>query len=188
MPNAFITTGQNALFEVGPITLTSAQAYDAAVATTTAPSTTGQSALILSPGTNYPSLLRVTPFAGANNYTAVGVRVVGWNWYVQRSGANVGVKIYVPTVLADLTMGYTGTAGNVPFISVDGTNAFFFSSVTVGTGVPTVNVYSPATAASGNVQHAHAVVDTIGSQFVTLQFKATVGAGSPTMGAFYTFI
>lgn len=184
MPNAFIATGQNALFEVGPITLTSAQAYDAAVATTTAPSTTGQSALILSPGTNYPSLLRVTPFAGANNYTAVGVRVVGWNWYVQRSGANVGVKIYVPTVLADLTMGYT--SGTVPSISVDGSNSFFFSSVTVGAGVPTVNVYSPATAAATNVQHAHAVVDIIGSQFVTLQFRAT--GTTPTMGAFYTFI
>lgn len=184
MPNAFITTGQNALFEVGPITLTSAQAYDAAVATTTAPSTTGQSALILSPGTNYPSLLRVTPFAGANNYTAVGVRVVGWNWYVQRSGANVGVKIYVPTVLADLTMGYT--SGTVDSESVDGNTVFFFSSVTVGAAVPTVNVYSPATAASTNVQYAHAVVDTIGSQFVTLQFKAT--GTTPTMGAFYTFI
>ena len=182
MPNAFITTGQNAFSDIGPITLTSAQAYDAAVATTTAPSTTGQSALILSPGTDYPSLLRITPFAGANNYTAVGVRVVGWNWYNQTSNT----KIYVPTVLADLTMGYT--SGTVDSESVDGTTVFFFSSVSVGTGVPTVNVYSPATAASANVQYAHAVVDIIGSQFVTLQFKATVAAGSPTMGAFYTFI
>lgn len=180
MPNAFIATGQNAFSEIGPITLTSAQAYDAAVATTTAPSTTGQSALILSPGTDYPSLLRITPFAGANNYTAVGVRVVGWNWYNQTSNT----KIYVPTVLADLTMGYT--SGTVDSESVDGTTVFFFSSVTVGTGVPTVNVYSPATAASANVQYAHAVVDIIGSQFVTLQFKAT--GTTPTMGAFYNFI
>lgn len=180
MANAIIATGQNPFSEIGPITLTSAQAYDAAVATTTAPSTTGQSALILSPGTDYPSLLRITPFAGANNYTAVGVRVVGWNWYNQTSNT----KIYVPTVLADLTMGYT--SGTVDSESVDGTTVFFFSSVTVGTGVPTVNVYSPATAASANVQYAHAVVDTIGSQFVTLQFKAT--GTTPTMGAFYTFI
>lgn len=180
MPNAIIATGQNPFSEIGPISLTSAQAYDAAVATTTAPSTTGQSALILSPGTDYPSLLRITPFAGANNYTAVGVRVVGWNWYNQTSNT----KIYVPTVLADLTMGYT--SGTVDSESVDGTTVFFFSSVTVGTGVPTVNVYSPATAASANVQYAHAVVDTIGSQFVTLQFKAT--GTTPTMGAFYTFI
>lgn len=180
MPNAFIATGQNAFSQIGPITLTSAQAYDAAVATTTAPSTTGQSALILSPGTDYPSLLRITPFAGANNYTAVGVRVVGWNWYNQTSNT----KIYVPTVLADLTMGYT--SGTVDSESVDGTTVFFFSSVTVGAAVPTVNVYSPATAAGANVQYAHAVVDIIGSQFVTLQFKAT--GTTPTMGAFYTFI
>lgn len=180
MANAIIATGQNPFSEIGPISLVSAQAYDAAVATTTAPSTTGQSALILSPGTDYPSLLRITPFAGANNYTAVGVRVVGWNWYNQTSNT----KIYVPTVLADLTMGYT--SGTVDSESVDGTTVFFFSSVTVGSGVPTVNVYSPATAASANVQYAHAVVDTIGSQFVTLQFKAT--GTTPTMGAFYTFI
>lgn len=180
MPPAFISTGHDPFLEIGPISLTSAQAYDAAVATTTAPSTTGQSALILSPGSNYPSLLRVTPFAGANNYTAVGVRVVGWNWYSQTSGT----KVYIPTVLADLTMGYT--SGTVDSESIDGTSAFFFSSVTVGSGVPTVNVYSPATAAAANVQYAHAVVDTIGSQFVTLQFKAT--GTTPTMGAFYTFI
>lgn len=180
MANAIIATNQPTFLEVGPISLTSAQAYDAAVATTTAPSTTGQSALILSPGNDYPSLLRLTPFAGANNYTAVGVRVVGWNTYLQASGT----KIYVPTVLADLTMGYT--SGTVDSESVDGNTVFFFSSVTVGSGVPTVNVYSPATAASANVQYAHAVVDTIGSQFVTLQFKAT--GTTPTMGAFYTFI
>jgi len=180
MANAIIATNQPTFLEVGPISLTSAQAYDAAVATTTAPSTTSQSALILSPGNDYPSLLRITPFAGANNYTAVGVRVVGWNTYLQTSGT----KIYVPTVLADLTMGYT--SGTVDSESVDGNTVFFFSSVTVGSGVPTVNVYSPATAASANVQYAHAVVDTIGSQFVTLQFKAT--GTTPTMGAFYTFI
>jgi hypothetical protein len=180
MANAIIATNQPTFLGVGPISLTSAQAYDAAVATTTAPSTTSQSALILSPGNDYPSLLRLTPFAGANNYTAVGVRVVGWNTYLQTSGT----KIYVPTVLADLTMGYT--SGTVDSESVDGNTVFFFSSVTVGSGVPTVNVYSPATAASANVQYAHAVVDTIGSQFVTLQFKAT--GTTPTMGAFYTFI
>ena len=63
---------------------------------------------------------------------------------------------------------------------------YFPSSVTVGIGVPTVNLYSPATAATGNVQPAHAVIDTIGSQYVTLQFKAT--GSTPTMGAFYSFI
>lgn len=180
MPNAFISTEQKAFRKVGPINLVSAQAYDNALATTTAPSTTGQSALILSPGTDYPSLLRITPFAGANNYTAVGVRVVGWNFYLQTTGT----KLYIPTVLADLTMGYT--SGTVDSEPIDATTAFFFSSVTVGAGVPTVNVYSPATAVSANVQYAHAVVDTIGSQFVTLQFKAT--GTSPTMGALYNFI
>ena len=180
MSASFISTYQNPLFEVGPISLTSAAAYDAAVATTTAPSTTGASALILSQTSDSPSLLRVTPLAGANNYTSVGMRVVGWNYYRQTSGT----LIYVPTVLADLTLGYT--SGTVPSISVDVTTTYFFRSVTGGTGVPTVNVYSPATASASNVQHAHAVIDLVGSQFVTLQFKAT--GTTPTMGAFYNFI
>ncbi len=180
MPSAFISTYQNVLSEVGPITLTSAAGYDAASPTATAPSTTGASALVLSPTTDYPSLLRITPFCGNNNYTAVGMRVVGWNWYTQTSG----VKVYIPTVLADLTIGYT--SGTVASLSVDSTTIYFPSSVTVGIGVPTVNLYSPATAATGNVQPAHAVIDTIGSQYVTLQFKAT--GSTPTMGAFYSFI
>jgi hypothetical protein len=180
MPNAFISTGQNQFKEIGPVDLVSAAAYDAAVATLTAPTTTGASALILSPGANYPSLLRVTPFATNNNFTAVGVRVVGWNYYQQTSGT----LIYVPTVLADLTMGYT--TGTVPSLTVDGTLVYFFSTVSVGAGVPTVNAYSPGTASGSNVQHAHAVIDMIGSQFVTLQFKAT--GTTPKMGAFYTFI
>lgn len=184
MPSAFISTMQNYFAEVGPLSLTSGAAYDGAVITATAPSTTGASGLVLSPGTDYPSLLRVTPYAGGNNYTSVGLRVVGWNVYIEASGANIGRKVYIPTVLADLTLGYT--SGTVPSLSIDGATAYFFSSVTVGVGVPSVNAYSPATATTGNVQHAHAVVDVIGSQFVTLQFKAT--GTTPTMGAFYSFI
>jgi len=184
MANAIIATYQPNFQEVGPISLTSAAGYDAANVTATAPSTTGASALVLSPGTNYPSLMKLTPFVGANNYTAVGIRVVGWNLYVERSGANLNRKVYIPNVLADLTIGYT--SGTVQSLSIEGATAFFPSSITVGAAVPTVNVYSPATAASTNVQPCHAVIDTIGSQFVTLQFKAT--GTTPTMGAFYTFI
>lgn len=184
MPLSFIATSQNPLGEVGPISLTSGQAYDAAVITATAPSTTGQSALVVSPTNDCPSLLRITPYAGGSTYTNVGLRVVGWNTYIEASGANIGRRLFIPTVLADLTLGYT--SGTVPSLSIEGATANFFSSVTAATGVPTVNVYSPATAASTNVQHAHAVVDIIGSQFVTLQFRAT--GTSPTMGAFWATI
>jgi hypothetical protein len=188
MPNAFITTAQSAFANTGLVTLTSAQAYDAAVPTATAPSTTSQSSLILSPTTDYPSLLHITPFASNNNFTAVGVRVVGWTSYTQVAGTNSGSRVYVPTVLADLTMGYTGTAANVPKLYVDSDTVYyhFFSSVSVGASVPTVNVYSPATAASTNIECASAIVDLVGSQWVTLQFKAT--GTTPKVGAFCAFI
>lgn len=180
MPNAFISTSQPAFKTTGLITLTSAQAYDAASPTATKPSTTSQSALLYDIGTIYPSLLRLTPIASNNNFTAVGMRVVGWNQYKQASS----VGVWIPTVLADVTLGYT--SGTVASLSIDSVTTYFFSSATIGSGVPTVNAYSPATATTTNVQPASVVVDAIGSQLITLQFKAT--GTTPKVGAFWATI
>ena len=155
MANAIISTGQPTFITTGLVTLTSGNAYDAAIPTATAPTTTGQTALLYGKGTSYPSLARITPFASNNNFTSVGMRVVGWNEYVQTSG----VKIYVPTVLADLTLGYT--TGTVPSLSVNSVTQYYFSSVTLGIGVPSVNLYSPATAAATNTECASVVVDAV---------------------------
>jgi hypothetical protein len=67
---------------------------------------------------------------------------------------------------------------------VNGTTQHFFHAITVGTGVPTVNVYSPGTAAAAGTPPAGVVIDTIGVQYVTLQFESSTG----TMGAFYAFL
>lgn len=180
MAVSIISTAQPSFRTTGLITLTTTQAYDAASPTATKPSTTSQSALLYDIGTNYPSLLRLTPIASNNNFTSVGMRVVGWNSYLQTAGT----KVWIPTVLADVTLGYT--SGTVASLSIDTVTTYFFSSATIASGVPTVNAYSPASAASTNVQPASLVVDAVGSQLVTLQFKAT--GTTPKMGAFWATI
>ena len=166
--------------------ITSGAAYDAAKPTATAPATASQTFLIPSNLGDKPSLLRLVPFCGSSvaptsvSFTGAGVRVIGWTAYNQVNG----VQVYVPTVLADLTV----TLGSaVPTLTVNGTAHYFFNTVAVVAGVPTVNVYSPGTAASGNDNSASAVIDTIGCQYVTLQFKGT-NANSPAMGCFYAFL
>ena len=100
--------------------------------------------------------------------------------YVQTNGT----PVYIPSLLADLACAYNGTALSIPSLSVNGTTQYFFHAITVGTGVPTVNIYSPGTAAAAGTPPAGVVIDTIGVQYVTLQFESSTG----TMGAFYAFL
>lgn len=96
--------------------------------------------------------------------------------------AGVSSFWYVPTVLADFTLGFT--SGTVPNYTIDGTlNTRTFSSITQVAGTPAGNLYSPATAAAANVEPAFALIDLVGSQYVTAQFRSS---GTPDMGAFWT--
>lgn len=148
--------------------------------TTTIPSTTGTTFLIPSSAGDKPSLLRLTPFHTASNATGLGVRVIGWSVYTQTDGTDM----YVPNLLAELTPAYNATSGNIPFVSINGTTQYFFHGLTAAAGVPTVNLYSPGTAAIDDTPPAHAVIDTIGHRYITLQFKSSSG----TMNAFYSFL
>jgi hypothetical protein len=67
---------------------------------------------------------------------------------------------------------------------VNSTTQYFFHAVTVGAGVPTMNVYSPGTAAAAGTPPAGVVIDTIGMQYITIQVESSTG----TMGCFYAFI
>lgn len=88
---------------------------------------------------------------------------------------------YLPTVLADLTLAFT--SGSVPNYTIDAANNYrTFSSITQVAGTPAGNLYSPATAATANVEPAYALIDLAGSQYVTAQFKSS---GSPDMGTFW---
>ena len=154
--------------------------YDVAVPTATAPANTTQGFLVPSNLGDKPSLMRLVPFHSADNATTPGFRVIGWSQYTQTSGT----PIYVPTLLADVACAYNATGGSIPSLSVNGTTQYFFHSVTVSTGVPTVNVYSPGTAAAAGTPPAAVVLDTIGHQYITVQFESSTG----TMGCFYHFL
>ena len=180
-----IATDKPQYLTTGLIAVTSGTAYTTTEPTTTAPSTTGQNFLIPTNLGDKPSLLRIQPFCGAAvaptsaTFSSGGLRVVGWSIYTQTSGT----AIYVPNVLADLALGLT--TGTVQTETVNGSPQYPFSVCTVGTGVPTVNVYNPG---ASNVEPCAAVIDLVGMQFVQLQFKATASVSTPTMGAFYAFI
>lgn len=183
-----IATDKPQYLTTGLIAVTSGTAYPTTEPTTTAPSTTGQNFLIPTNLGDKPSLLRLQPFCGAAvaptsaTFASGGLRVIGWSIYTQSSGT----ALYVPNVLADLSLGLT--TGTVQSETVNQTVQYPFSVCTVGAGVPTVNLYSPGTAAATNVEPCAVVIDTIGMQYVQLQFKATASVSTPTMGAFYAFI
>jgi hypothetical protein len=154
--------------------------YDVAVPTATMPSTTSQTFLVPTNLGDKPSLMRLVPFHSANDAATPSFRVIGWSTYTQTSGT----KIYVPTLLADVACAYNATGGSIPSLSVNGVAQYFFHGVTVGVGVPTVNLYSPGTAAAAGTPPANIVLDTIGHQYITVQFESDKG----TMGCFYAFM
>lgn len=154
--------------------------YDVAVPTATAPANTTQGFLVPSNLGDKPSLMRLVPFHSADNATTPGFRVIGWSQYTQTSGT----PIYVPTLLADVACAYNATGGSIPSLSVNGTTQYFFHGVTITGGVPTVNSYNPGTAAAAGTPPAAVVLDTIGHQYITVQFESSTG----TMGCFYHFL
>lgn len=174
-----ISTDQNRYNTTGSITA-SASSYDSAVPTTTAPSTTAQSFVLPNNPGDKPSLLRLTPFHSTNSATSLGIRVVGWSVYTQTNGT----ALYVPNVLADLTPAYNATVGSIPSVAINGTTQYFFHSIVAASGVPVPNVYSPGTAAASGTPAAHVLIDMIGHQYITLQFKSSTG----TMGALFAFV
>lgn len=180
MPTDIVIATDKPNYLTSGLITASSGTYDAAVPTATAPANTTQGFLIPTNLGDKPSLLRVVPFHSANNATTPSMRVIGWTTYTQTSGT----PIYVPTLMADLACAYNATSGSIPSLSVNGTTQHFFHSITVGSGVPTVNVYTPGTAAAAGTPPASAVIDTIGMQYITLQFESSTG----TMGAFYAFL
>lgn len=124
-----------------------------------------------------PNFIHLFPFHSANNATSVGMRVVGWRRYFQSTDGSV---LWTPTILADFTLTYT--TGTVPSASVDGSTVYLFSAITQTAGQPSANLYSPATATASSTEEASVLVDAIGHQAVTVQFKSS---GTPTMGVLW---
>lgn len=180
MPTDIVIATDRPYYSTSGLVTASSGTYDNAVPTATIPSTTGQTFLASSQAGDKPTLVRLVPFHSANNATTPSFRVIGWSQYVQTNGT----PIYVPTLLADVACAYNATGGSIPSLSVNGTTVYFFHGATVAGGVPTVNAYSPGTAAAAGTPPAAVVIDTIGHQYITVQFESSAG----TMGCFYHFL
>jgi hypothetical protein len=147
-----------------------------------APTTTKPSAGILQDQDTMPvspQFVRVLPYVSRTDAGTTGMRLIGWSI---RTDSSTGNATYIPNVLADFTL--TLSTGTVPTWSIDGATQRPFAIIAQVTGTPTQSLYSPGTAAATNVEPAAAVVNIVGSQLVTVQFRAASNA--PTMGVFTT--
>lgn len=129
-----------------------------------------------------PSLLRIMPYASSTSIgSATGVRLVGWTGVVSSTD---NLTYWVPNVLADFNLTFSTTTASIPTYSIDSATQRPFAIIAQVAGTPAANLYSPGTAAAANVEPAVALVDTVGCQIVTAQFRAA--SGTPTMGVFAT--
>ena len=143
--------------------------YTALTSSTTAPSV----GLLYSDNIpDTPNFIHVTPFSSQTSGTP-GFRLVGWRKYLQTAGT----FLYVPTVLAEFSPTF---ASSPPTASIDATTYNMFSGISQGSAQPAGNLYNPGTSnTDGSI--ASALVDAIGCQMVTVQFKLSTGSGV-TMG------
>jgi hypothetical protein len=178
MGQAEIVTGQPSFSLVEPTT--AGASFTAIAETTTKPSTNLVYDFQQWTTNTLPSLLRVMPFSNINNGTSVGMRIIGWTRFVQPNG----IPFYLPTILGEFVLTYT--SGTVPTGDIDPAGTLYlFSGITHVAGTPAPNRYSPATTLASDTALASVMVDVIGSQYVTLDFKSS---GSAKMGAFWCTI
>lgn len=172
-----ISTIQSAYGFLAPLAAhTSKASSGAAYATlaTAIPTTTKPSAgIIYKENPIGPNLIVVIPFADSvTSQTAIGMRLIGWSSLNQSSSV-----LWIPTVLFDSTLVSVTSAVSR---SVGGSTVYFMNSIVQVAGTPTANAYHPAggTLATASVDIASCVVDCIGSEIVTAEFKtnATTGA------------
>ena len=179
---AFLSTPQPNFGKV-EVTLhaTTQNTFADALPTTSIPSSSGQTSLLFSPSIEDPTLLRLLPYAGASNLGSPRLRVIGWNSYVQSAST-----LYVPMLLADLDLAYNSTS--VPSVAIDGNTRHFFHNISATNAPPVAPtsvpvLYAPGTGAAAGTPPAQVVIDTMGTQFVTVQFRSsTAGA---VMGALW---
>jgi hypothetical protein len=162
-------------------------AYDSSYApTATAPAGGLRSHLLFgATAGNKPSLLHIIPLATgssaltSSNFAGGCVLVTGW----QQTQNTAGTTIYIPKILAEVQVAFpSSSSANLSDFPASGTNAYWFNTATVLTGVPTVNIYSPGTAAAASTQIAGVLIDTVGCRWVTAQYKATTNSANGKCG------
>lgn len=164
---AFITTGKTSFKRLfGQV---ASATFPALNYTTTKP-TTGlvQNAVGTAVPTAGDSILRLAPFqADIVKNTTPRVRVIGWNPYTD-TGSTL---LWIPTVLADLTMSYTSnsvqsvTLNSELYAPIAGLTA----TATAITG-GTIALLSPTTQNAANIEPASAFIYLRGNVMTQLQF------------------
>lgn len=178
---AFLSTPQPNFGKVEvTLSATTQNTFADALPTTSIPSSSGQTSLLFSPSIEDPTLLRIMPYAGASNLGSPRMRVIGWNSYVQSAST-----LYVPMLLADLDLSYSS---NVPSVAIDGNTRHFFHNIAATPSPPVAPTsvpvfYAPGTSAAAGTPPAQVVIDTMGTQFVTVQFRSSTA--SAVMGALW---
>lgn len=151
-----------------------------AIPTTTKPS----AGLLYQDNPKGPNLIVVIPFADSvTSQSAIGMRLIGWSSLNQSSSV-----LWIPTVLFDSTL--ISVTGGAVQRSVGGSNVYFMNSIVQIAGQPTANSYHPAggTLTTGCVDLASCVVDCIGSEIVTAQFKSASSGTVANMGCLWRTI
>lgn len=175
MADASIITPQRNLSKVALASVPAT--YPALAVVTTKPSTGVLVDHVAASGSGSPSLLRLIPYSSITNGTAVGMRIIGWSQYPNIAGTDTH---YVPMVIGDFTLTYT--SGSVPSYTIDGATVATFSGLVQVAGTPPANAYSPASVLASNTEPCAVLLDPIGTQLITVQFKSSA---TPTMGVFY---
>lgn len=170
-----INTAQDG-YNVVTVGSLSSTSYTTLTSDTTAPSS---GVLYLDNVADTPNFIHATPFSSQSSGTP-GFRLVGWRKYWQTATSTF---LYVPTVLAEFSPTFGTTP---PTASIDGTSYNLFRGVSQASTQPAGNLYNPGTSnADGAV--ASVVVDAIGCQIVTVQFKLSTGSGV-TMGLLFAIL
>jgi len=145
--------------------------------TTTKP-TTGlvQNAVGTAVPTSGDSILRLAPFqADIVKNTTPRVRVIGWNPYTDTGS----VLLWIPTVLADLTMSYTsGTVQSVTLNSELYAPIAGLAATTTSPAGATVGLFSPVTQAAAGLDPASAFIYLRGNVMTQLQFLCPTQAAT----------
>jgi hypothetical protein len=76
--------------------------------------------------------------------------------------------------LADLTLTYS--TGTVAAMTVNNVPSYVFSNITQVALSPDASLYRPSTVTATATETASALIDTVGSQLVQVQFKASAGS------------
>jgi hypothetical protein len=131
------------------------------------------------------NLIEAFPFSSISTNTGTGMRVIGWRRYTDTVTGNVW---WIPRLLLETVLGYTSSgSGSVPNYTIDGSSVRTFSQITQTSATPGANLYTPGSYLSTDVTAASVVVDTAGSELVTVNFKSSA-TGSPNMGVFWAIL